>query len=168
MTDHAAPTALRDALTPVRDALLSEARADAEAARERARQAVAGVLEAAEAEAEQIRALAHEDAAEQARGLQVAAESHARRTAREVELAARRSAYDALVESARRETRSILDEPRVADGLMTLVRSSAGPDAEVARTEDGLVATRGTRRMEFSLTVLADAAVLDLLRDREA
>ena len=166
MTDQPTPASVQDGLAPVRDALIAEASADADAARERAREAVAGVVAAAEAEAEQVRSRAHEEALEQARGLQEAAESRARRAAREVELKARCDAYDSLVAGARRQVVGILDEAGVRDSLADLVRRSAGPDAEVARTGEGFVATRGGRRIEFSLTALADAAVADLLRGR--
>lgn len=170
MTDRPTPAAVQDGLAPVRDALLADARADAEAVRERARGAVAEVIAAAESEAEEIRSRAHEEALEQAKDLQEAAESHARRRAREVELRAGREAYDGLVESARRKAQALLDDPAMRDSLAELVRRTANPDAEpgveVSRTPDGFVATRPGRRTEFSLTALADAAVAQLLRDR--
>ena len=166
MTERPTPTSVRDALAPVRDALLAEARADAEAARERARQSVAGVIAAAEAEAGQIRSLAREDALEQARGLQATAESHARRRAREVELAAERTAYDALLTGARRAAGRLLDEPGAAESVSALALRAAGPGAELVRTEDGFEAPGTGSRMVFSVTSLADAAVVARLRQR--
>jgi len=166
MTQTPSAAAVREALAPTREALLAAARADADAARERADQAVSQVLATAEAEAEGIRSRAHEEAAEQARSLLATAESHARRTARAIELNARREVYDALASSARQEAARLLDDSEALDALRALARRAAGPDADLVRTEDGLVAVGAGRRIEFSMSSLADEVVRELLRDR--
>ena len=166
MTQSPSAATVREALAPTREALRAAARADADAARARAEQAVAQVLATAEMEAVGIRSRAHEVATEQARSLMAGAESHARRTARAIELDARREAYDSLAVAARAEAARLLDDPEALDALRALARRAAGPGADLVRTEDGVAAEDAGRRIEFSMSSLADEAVRDLLRDR--
>jgi hypothetical protein len=154
-------------LVPVRAALLAQAQADANRVTLEAQETVADALAAAGIEARKIRDAAHAEALEQARLLSAAEESHGRRMAREVELAARREAYDALVDEARGEVRRLLDDPEVLALLTELARRQEGPDAQVTRTDDGVVVAEGARRVDFSVIDLADQAIADLLRSRE-
>lgn len=161
------PDAAGTGLAPVRAALLAQAHAEADRVTLEAQETVADALAAAGIEARKIRDAAHEEALEQARLLSAAEESHGRRKAREVELAARRAAYDELVDEVRSEVRRLLDDPEVTALLTDLARQQEGPDAQVTRTEDGVVVVEGTRRVEFSVVDLADRAIADLLRSRE-
>ncbi|MZF85986.1 V-type ATP synthase subunit E [Streptomyces sp. SID5643] len=158
-----APDQTTDALHPVRAELLRAAQADAEALLARTEQEVAAVLDQARAEAggilDEARRQGEADGADTARDLLV----RARREARSRTLAARREAYDEL----RREAAERAGNLRRANGYASLrerlehrARVLLGPTAEVSEHADGGVVARAPgRRVDLSLTALADRAL---------
>ncbi|AMW08606.1 hypothetical protein A4E84_03185 [Streptomyces qaidamensis] len=152
-----------DALDPVRAGLLRAAHADAEALLARTEREAVALLDQARAEARAIldeaRRQGEADGADAARDLLV----RARREARSRTLAARREAYDGL----RREVAERAGDLRRADGHASVrerlehrARVLLGPCAEVSEHPDGGVVARAPgRRVDLSLTALADRAL---------
>ncbi|MFC4463626.1 hypothetical protein ACFPH6_03240 [Streptomyces xiangluensis] len=152
-----------DALRPVREELLRAAHADAEALLARTEREAAALLDQARAEARAIldeaRRQGESDGADAARDLLV----RARREARSRALAARRKSYDEL----RLEAAERVRELRGTDGFASLrerlehrARVLLGADAEVSEHADGGVVARVPgRRVDLSLTALADRAL---------
>jgi vacuolar-type H+-ATPase subunit E/Vma4 len=158
-----APDRAAEALGPVRAELLRAAHADAEAVLDRAEREAATLLDRARAEArailEEARRQGEADGAAAARDLLV----RARRQARTRTLAARREAYDALRhETAARvgELRRTTDYPGLRKRLERRARLLLGPGAEVIEHPGGGVVARAPgRRVDLSLTALADRAL---------
>lgn len=151
------------ALTPLRDALLADARARAaEIARAAADQARA-ILDDAEREAAAIRAAAV--AAGQAAARAEAAERSARvrRQARGEVLAARNAVWLETRQAVREAAVTLRDDPRyplLRERLRGVALERLGPDATITESPGGgIVARAGTRRLDLSLPTLA----LDLL-----
>jgi vacuolar-type H+-ATPase subunit E/Vma4 len=155
-------------LTSVRDALLQIARADAEAVLADADRETAELLASAEAEVAELLDRARARSREEAAELVAAQHSRMLREARSFELAARRSAYDALVAAAVVAVRARLaDDPEVLAALTARAHAELGPDATVTSSPDGgLVAEADGRRMGLPLTALAERAVTELLLSR--
>ncbi|MET9848340.1 hypothetical protein [Streptomyces ossamyceticus] len=162
-----APDQTKDVLHPVRAGLLRAAHADAEARLARAEQEAAALLARARAEARAIlddaRRQGEADGSDAARDLLV----RARRETRSRTLAARRAAYEGLHREAAERVRAL----RGTDGYASLrqwleqrARILLGPAAEVSEHADGGVVARVPgRRVDLSLTTLADRA-LDRMR----
>jgi vacuolar-type H+-ATPase subunit E/Vma4 len=158
-----APEHTTDALSPVRAGLLRAAHADAEAVLTHAEREAAALLDQARAEARAIldeaRRQGGADGSDAARDLLV----KARRDARSRTLAARREAYQELLREAAERVRAL----RGTDGYASLrawleqrARVLLGPAAEVSEHADGGVVARAPgRRVDLSLTTLADRAV---------
>jgi vacuolar-type H+-ATPase subunit E/Vma4 len=158
-----APDQTTDALHPVRAGLLRAAHSDAEALLARTGREAAALLDQARAEARAIldeaRRQGESDGADAARDLLV----RARREARSRALAARRESYDEL----RREAAERVRELRGTDGFASLrerlehrARVLLGAGAEVSEHADGGVVARVPgRRVDLSLTTLADRAL---------
>ncbi|MFJ8113326.1 hypothetical protein [Streptomyces sp. NPDC096132] len=158
-----APDQKTDALQPVRAGLLRAAHADADTLLARAGREAAARLDQARAEARAIlddaRRQGEADGADAARDLLV----RARREARSRTLSARREPYEQL----RREAAERVRELRRADGyasvrerLQRRARAVLGPDAQVTEHADGgVVARTPGRRVDLSLTALADRAL---------
>ncbi|MDW4909536.1 hypothetical protein RB628_30410 [Streptomyces sp. ADMS] len=152
-----------DALDPVRSELLRAAHADADALLAHAEREAAARLDQARAEArailEDARRQGEADGADAARDRFV----RARREARSRTLAARREPYEQLCREAAERVREL----RRADGYVALrerleqrARVLLGPGAEVAESADGgVVAQVPGRRVDLSLTALADRAL---------
>jgi hypothetical protein len=157
-------------LTPVRDALLRIARADAGATLADADREAAELLASADAEAAELLDRARARSAEAAAELVAAEHSRMLREARSFELAARRAAYDALVAAAAAAVSARLaDDPEVLAALTVRAHMDLGPEATVARSPaGGLVAEAGGRRMGLPLAALVERAVADLLASRGA
>lgn len=157
------PGRATEALGPVRAELLRAAHADAEAVVARAEQEAAAQLDRAHAEArailEEARRQGEADGSAAARDLLV----RGRREARSRTLAARREAYEAL----RHETavrvgnlRRTTDYPGLRKRLERRARVLLGPTAEVTEHPGGGVVARAPgRRVDLSLTALADRAL---------
>jgi vacuolar-type H+-ATPase subunit E/Vma4 len=157
------------ALTPVRDRLLADARRDAEQRMAQARRDTAGRLDRARQEAEQTVAEAHRS------GQELAAESvardvaRARREARGIVLAAqealRARATDA-VHAAVGRLRLEPGYPALLTALAASAREALGESAVVREAPGGgVVAVAGSRRVDLSLPALADRTLHRL--DRE-
>ncbi|TQJ37528.1 hypothetical protein [Streptomyces sp. SLBN-115] len=158
-----APDQTTDALDPVRAGLLRAAHADADALVARAEREAAARLDQARAEAHTIlddaRRQGEADGAIAARDLLV----RARREARSRTLSARRKPYEDLRRKAAERVRDL----RRADGYASLrerleqrARVLLDPGAEVTEHADGgVVAQVPGRRLDLSLTALADRAL---------
>ncbi|MDX2692090.1 hypothetical protein Sipo8835_11090 [Streptomyces ipomoeae] len=158
-----APNQTIDALRPVRAGLLRAARVDSEALLARAEREAAALLDQARAEARAIldeaRRQGEADGAGATRELLV----RARREARSRTLAARREAYEGLRRDAAERVRAL----RRTDGYVSLrkrlehrARVLLGSGAEVSEHADGGVVARVPgRRVDLSLTALADRAL---------
>jgi len=156
---------LAGALAPVREALLDSARAEAARIRAAADAAAEATVAAARDEADQIRAQARERGAADAATALGADRSRVRRQARAVLLAARREGSETLRAAARAtvlDVRSDPGYPRLHAALIAAARRSLGPGTRTEPAEDGgVIGTRGARRIDLSLTALADRAVED-------
>ncbi|GGR83988.1 hypothetical protein GCM10010269_23900 [Streptomyces humidus] len=152
-----------NALHPVRTGLLRAAHADAEALLARADREAASLVEQARSDARALVAEARRqgeaDGADSARDLLV----RARREARSRTLGARREAYGRL----RREAAERVGGLCATEGYAALrerleqrARALLGPGAEVTGHADGgVVARTPGRRVDLSLTELADRAL---------
>ncbi|CAL9656869.1 V-type proton ATPase subunit E [Streptomyces sp. enrichment culture] len=157
------PDRTADVLHPVRAELLRAAHADADALLARTGRQAATLLDDARAEARAIldeaRRQGEADGSDAARDLLV----RARREARSRTLAARREAYEGL----RREAAERVGRLRRTDGYAALraglehrARVLLGAAAEVSEHADGGVVARAPgRRIDLSLTALADRAL---------
>lgn len=150
----------RDALAPLREALL-------EAAHRAAAQVVAAadadadaVVAQAQEEAASIRAQARERGAADAEALLSAERASARREARGVVLAEQRRAMEDLRAAAREAVRGLRADPgfpAMRAALAERARAELGGSAVVRDADGGgVVATAGTRRLAFTLDDLAD------------
>ncbi|WNZ06584.1 hypothetical protein [Streptomyces sp. 11x1] len=157
------PGRTADALDPVRAEMLRAARTDAEALSARAATEAAAVLDGAGAGAaavlDEARRQGEADGATAARDLLL----RARREARSRILSARREAYDDLrraIADRVGELRRTDDYADLRGRLERLARALLGPDAEVTEhPEGGVVARAPGRRVDLSLTALADRAL---------
>lgn len=156
-------TYLRDPLGPVRQALLDDARRDAEAMLADADAAAAGFAEEAAAQAramrESARALGEADAEATVR----AERTGARRRARALLLRAQRDVYDEIRRRALQQAGSLRDDAAYAqavEGLTTQARAVLGPEATVTEhPSGGVVAELGSRRLSFTVEGLVDEAI---------
>lgn len=146
---------------PVRDALLADARRDADDLRAAAERDAAAAVQSARDEAQGMLAAARAEGAAEARTVAAAELARARRHARELVLAARRDAY----ERARTETSRAASELRHAPGYTSLVEGLievAGRqlgEAAVTSVDDtagGIVASAGSRTVDYRLPAIAD------------
>ncbi|KUL22182.1 hypothetical protein [Streptomyces regalis] len=152
-----------DALSPVRTELLRAAHADAEATLARAEREAAQLVHQARAEARAVvgeaRRQGEADGADAARDLLV----QARRHARSHTLAARRETYEELRREAAKRVGGVRGTDRYAavrERLERRARLLLGPGAEVSEhTDGGVVARAPGRRVDLSLTALADRAL---------
>lgn len=154
--------ALGQALTPVRAALLSTARHDADECIAAARAQAAGILAAAAEEAEMIITAAREAGAADAAAVFAAGQTRSRRAARARTLRARRAAYESLRARSRAAVGRLRDEPgyaAICATLTTVANRLLGPAAEIMEADGGIVARSGARRVDLSLTAFADRAV---------
>lgn len=157
-------------LTPVREALLQRARADAEAELAAADQDVVSVLATATAQGAALLAEAKTQADESVMVLEAAERSRLLREARSIQLQARRTTYDALVSAASAAVRDQLaDDPTVLSALTQRAHSELGPDALLSRLPDGgLVAEADGRRLTLPLQALVERVVAERVADAES
>lgn len=171
MTASSAPVVVAaepDALAPVREALLTLARRDAQRMIEEADADAAATQAEAARQVEEIRSAARAEAATDSAALLAVERARTNRESRAVELRARRAAYDELVRRAREAVRELSDDPGLQDRLAALARGELGPTATVHRNPDGgVTAQAGGRRVSYPLSALADQAVAELLSSRD-
>ena len=182
MTASSAPVVVAaepDALAPVREALLTLARRDAQRMIEEADADAAATQAEAARQVEEIRSAARAEAATDSAALLAVERARTNRESRAVELRARRAADDELVRPAREAGRvmtillqvlvgELSDDPGLQDRLAALARGELGPTATVHRNPDGgVTAQAGGRRVSYPLSALADQAVAELLSSRD-
>lgn len=151
-------------LEPVRDALLAQARRDADQTRSAAdRDAEAGVARAHD-EADRLLAAARAEGEAEARAVAATELARARRQAREVVLSAQHAAYQRALAEAERaasDLRHAPGYPALIAGLTGLAAAQLGPGADVAIDDEagGLVATVEGRSVDYRLPVIASRCV---------
>lgn len=154
-------------LEPVRQALLAQAQRDAEQLRSAAtREAEAGVA-AARQEAVRLIEAARAEGEAEAKAVAATELARARRHSREVVLAARNDAYRrarAEAEGAARDLRHDGGYPALVAALSELAAEQLGSGAEVRIDDDagGLVATAGSRSVDYRLPVMASRCLREL------
>jgi vacuolar-type H+-ATPase subunit E/Vma4 len=164
--------AARIGLDPVREALLAQARRDADVlVQQAADRAEARVAEAeGEIEAQILRARAEGESAAE---LEAATElARAGRRARAHVLGAQRAVYDDVRRRAHdtaRELRSSPGYPELVERLASRARAELGPEAEIERDPPagGVLARAGNRRLDYTLPVLTELALAEHAADIE-
>jgi vacuolar-type H+-ATPase subunit E/Vma4 len=150
-------------LAPVREALRAAAEAEAAEVLARAEAEVAGLLEDAHRESARIRADAAAEGAAVARGSAALRSARTRREAHEIVLARQSQVYTALVSGVRTAASALRTEPRYPDLLDRLsdrARALLGPLAVVTESPaGGIVAERGSRRLDLSLPSVAESTL---------
>jgi vacuolar-type H+-ATPase subunit E/Vma4 len=154
-------------LAPLRDALLTESRAAAEATLRDARARAGEQVGEAQAEAEALAARAREAAEAVARASAARRAAAARQEARSLVLAARRRAYEELREAVLARVAHLRDEEGYAALLERLeadVRERLGPGTEIELDDQrgGIGAHNGSRTIDASLAALAESALAGL------
>jgi vacuolar-type H+-ATPase subunit E/Vma4 len=152
-------------LAPAHDALLTDARATAHHAATEARAEVRERLATAAREADEL--IANERAHGEAEGREQGAveEGVARTLARLDVLAARREGYEALRRGAREAALELRDTPdygALLERLAAAARRDLGEDAQLELdppAAGGVRASRGSRRVDYTLVALADRCV---------
>jgi cell division septum initiation protein DivIVA len=151
------------ALDPLREALRTAAREEADGIESRAAEEAAAVLAAAQQRAEKVVADATAHGAAGARAAAALRSARARREANELVLAAQEALRRALVDQVVRAAQGLRGEQRYAEWVDQLTRrchEALGPLATVTpSTSGGVVGELGSRRLDLSIPVLAAAAV---------
>lgn len=160
-----------DALAPVRDALLETARRDAEVTIDAARRAAAARIARARADVTALVEHARADGCAEAAEVVARDHARARREARAAVLAAQTWLQDEARTRARRAVEGLRDGPAyplLLERLTAQARAALGDDADVHETPTGGVcASAGSRRLDLSLTALADRALDAMTEDAE-
>lgn len=159
---------VRSLLEPVREALLSDAATEAARAIAEAATAASGIVAAAEAQAdtEVERVKRRAELSSQAFAEQALAQ--ARRDGHRVVLTAKRDLELHLhdeVHHAFEALRSDTRYPALLDELEVLARQQLGQAAVITRDPHpggGIIAEAGSRRVDYTMTVLADRALVAL------
>jgi len=151
---------------PLRDALLAQARAEAERTLEAADRAAAARLDRAAAEGEELVRAAAAEGAETAAAAGAHAVVEARRTARRLVLETRHDLWEELHDTAAAQAGALVGTPayaRLVERLRAAAVEQLGPEA---RVEDapagGFVAARNGRRVDYSLPALVERALAEL------
>lgn len=154
---------LMDALAPVRQALMAAASADADQVRASSEAQAREILATADAEAARILEAAQQAGIADADVAVAAEQTTARRRARGQLLQARLVAYRRLRAQSRAAVAALRDQPDYRDLQAALTRAARhllGPSAEVRGPSDGgIIGELADRRIDLSLTGLADRAV---------
>jgi vacuolar-type H+-ATPase subunit E/Vma4 len=152
-----------EGLAPVRRALLSAARRDAEQIRTQARTDADRVRADAAARAGAVRDEARARGAAAAERMIAAERASARRAARATVLRAQRESYDDLRAASRAAVARLVHDPTYPSlraGMVRAVRRALGPDVAVTDHPDGGVIGVGDhRRIDYALDDLADRAL---------
>jgi vacuolar-type H+-ATPase subunit E/Vma4 len=163
-------TRLAEQLDPVRVALLEESSTRAGEIKEHAASEAAAIIDEAEAAASATvdRSVQRSRAAADARAEQ--AIDRARADHHRVILSTQAAIRTRVLDATRRaafDMRADSRYPALLDRLEASARTQLGADAVIERDPEGLggvIATRGDRRVDYTLSALADRA-LDLLAD---
>lgn len=157
---------LRVALAPVREGLLAQARADADATLAAADADVAAVLAEAREQAATILADARARGERDAATLEARERARARREGRSAVLQAQRVAYEELGRRGREAAQLLRADPgypALVARLTDRARAELGPGAVVREHPGGGVVAEATgRRLDDTLEALADRALADL------
>lgn len=152
-----------DELRPVREALLAQAREDADRVIAAARAEAAAVLDAAHREADAIRGRARALGQADAEAVLAARRSRTRRAARATVLRAQRDVYDEVHRRVRAAVTAMRDDdayPGLLARLAAQGRATLGADATVTESSTGgVVCESGGRRAVYTLEALADRAL---------
>ncbi|MFR9799093.1 hypothetical protein ACL02U_24850 [Streptomyces sp. MS06] len=164
------PAGADAALAPVRERLLADARADAEALLAAADADAAARRAAAEEQAAGILAEARRQGAADAEAVRGAQLARAARAARARDLAARRACWEELrrqVADGARALQGTPAYPELRRRLAAHARQALGPGARIGEAPGGGVTGRAPgRRIDCSLTALA-SRTLDLVPAHE-
>jgi vacuolar-type H+-ATPase subunit E/Vma4 len=165
MTDPpAVSAATADPLAPLRDALLAQARSDAEATLAQAEGEAQAQLTQARAEAEQVVAQARAEGEHDAEQLRLEQRARARRRARSTVLAEQSRGLEALRHTVQSRLTELWTDPATHDAVVRRLTAAAqrdlGADISVAELpEAGIVAMAGKVRATYRLGDLADLAI---------
>jgi vacuolar-type H+-ATPase subunit E/Vma4 len=156
-----------DALAPVRQALLRQAREEADETRASAEREAQEVLARAHAEADEVRRQARADGERDAQDLRAEQQARARRRARAIVLQAQQETLERLTEQVRARAQALWEDPEtralLRDRLTARARDALGPDATVSdHPAGGVQAEAGSRRVTYLLTDLADETIAGL------
>lgn len=158
-----AATGLADPLAPVRETVLTRARADADRTLAEADADAAAILARAQSEADAILAEARDQGESDAAQVLAAERARVRRGARAVVLAAQREAYDELRSRVLQALPALRDDPAYGpwrDRLADHARTVLGADAVVSEpAEGGVVAEANGRRALYTLGGLAGRVI---------
>lgn len=146
------------ALSPVREALMAAAHADARQAVQAAEHDAAAALAEARARAEDEVRAARRDGEAQAATALAGELGRARRHARSLVLAAQRATWEELrraVCAAALALQEDPDWPSLREALRQWALEQLGPGAQVSEVPGGVVAELGPRRVELNLASLA-------------
>jgi vacuolar-type H+-ATPase subunit E/Vma4 len=152
------------ALEPLRAALMSRARAEADQVRADAEADGRQLLTAAREEAEALLAKARTQGEMDAGAIFASEMDRARRSARGVVLAEQRASYNELRPRALRAVRGLVADPARRARLTTLLRGQLGEQAAIREHPDGgiVAVTPDGRSVDASIEKLVDIAVADL------
>lgn len=154
------PAGRLDPLDPVREALLTRARAEADRLLAEADEEASGTIARAMVDADGIRGAARAQGEADAAGVLVSERARARRRARAAVLAAQHDAYEELRARVLRDLPALRADPAYGawrDRLCGRVKAVLGADARVAESpEGGVVGELVGRRVEYTLAGLAD------------
>jgi vacuolar-type H+-ATPase subunit E/Vma4 len=165
VTEHPGPAAEigTDPLSPLREALLSRARADAAATLAAADRSAAETMADAQQQVAAMLAAARETGRADAAVVLAGERARAARTARGIVLAAQRDAYEAMRVRARDAVSGLRGDPlypALLEALRQRARVDLGPEAVLREHPRGGVIGEGAgRRVEYSLDDLADEIV---------
>ena len=160
-------------LEPVRRALLADAADQAEAVVAAARRDVEAAIADAQQQCDDQVADTERRSARASRASLDQRIADARAGAHDAVLRASARAHDRLVEAAHAAATEMRHDPRypaLLDHFESVARSQLGDDAVIERDptpDGGIVAELGSRRVDYSLPLLADRA-LDILADEVA
>jgi vacuolar-type H+-ATPase subunit E/Vma4 len=151
-----------------REALLAEARQEADRLLAEAEAEARAILERAGEHADTIVSRAREDGRAEGRVAASREEAQARMLARLEVLAARREVYEELGRRARAAALALRDDPgypTLLERLAAAARRDLGAAAEVETDPDGAGGVRaraGSRRVDYTLATLADRCLRGL------
>jgi vacuolar-type H+-ATPase subunit E/Vma4 len=160
-------------LEPVRQALLADAAAQADALVAAATREVEASIAEVQQRCDQQVAEVEQRSARASRASLDQEVANARAEAHGAVLGARARAHDRLVEAARAAAMDMRHDPRypaLLDHFERIAHEQLGDDATIERdptSGGGIVATLGSRRVDYSLPQLADRA-LEVLADEVA
>jgi vacuolar-type H+-ATPase subunit E/Vma4 len=150
---------------PARDALLADARERAEQLLKQADEHARGLIAQAQQDAEELIARARKEGLAAGRAQAAHAAGREQALARWEVLAAQRAAYDELRARVREEVMRLRDEPeypQLLERLVAAARRDLGDGAQLEvdpPDQGGVRASAGSRRVDYTLTALAEACV---------